>query len=306
MVLDWRSWAAAVCLVGLPACSNPWYLVESTYQVRPLAGKPPEVVTTPAYHRLVKGRVSTVALRAPDWCAGRSVAETTGEAHARGRLLRTNCGVEMAELESALVSAGYRVISWGVIKQMRMRELDALEACKKLGAEVLFQVNSLEESEISRGQDQWHRVFYESNRRGERGSRAVVPEERADALDAGVWEDELAAQPRSQMSVTLNATVVLVESGEAIWFYESTHAEGYHPALHSVTTERLFECKKGVLYRCVKRHMRGKRTDSASGSRSRGIGARHSTAQDVDAARTAAYYALVKEAVDALVREFGN
>lgn len=307
----WARWPAVSIWIlnalALSAC-HPWYLVESTYDFATHEDKPPAVVRSAGYHKLA-GRTLTVALSAPDQCADRSSAEATGHARSTGRLLQTTCGVEMAELERELVKAGYRVISWSALRQVVSvkKQVTALEAAQRLKADVLFQVNSLERSVLKPGQQQkWRRTFYESDPTGTKGPVAHVSEERAVALERGVVSQEPVI-PAERVSVTVDLTAVLVDSGETIWFYKGTHSERPDASL---TISHLFECNRRHLSYCILREPR--RMQAAGGGdttmdtrRSGGESLRVDPPEPADQV-AAQYYGLVGRAVSDLVREFAS
>jgi hypothetical protein len=287
-------------LVFLVGC-NPWYLVESEFHGVTLEEKPPEIARTVAHHAAVMPGI-TVALSAPDRCANQSAATATGEATLTGDVLGTTCGVEMADLERSLVKAGYRVISWSVVSQtVRHGEgITTLDAARKHGAKVLFQVNSLERSVVNRGSElQWERRFFESGPDGTKGPVASVPEERALALERGVEPLEAAVEPPRQVSVTMNATAILVETGEAIWFYTWTHSD---KSEGTVVTSQLFECHRRHLFRCLPKVVQSPPVSSPP-PRSGSKGSLSTPPQSADPI-DAAYYRLVQEVVQDLVAKF--
>jgi hypothetical protein len=221
-------------------------------------------------------------------------------------------GVEMAELERALAEFKYRVISWSAIEQTVIRQagVTPLAAAKNLNADVLFQINSLERSEANRGHDEnWSDQFYTSDKYGNRGAPAEVPEERARVLEA--WGRPQGQHIRSgqQISVTANVTATLVATGESIWFYKSTVVE--EPLEATIPTVQLFECHEKILSRCFHRQpqtttgLAPSPAASASPLRSGGYGGsigRHRVANEHDAV----YYKLIGKIVEDIVREFGK
>ena len=91
-------------LPALPSCT-PYYLVRSEYVVSQEHSATPEIIETASYNEVLP-TVTTIAVRAPDSCANETTATQSGEASGRGLLLKTDCGVEMSELERALAKAG--------------------------------------------------------------------------------------------------------------------------------------------------------------------------------------------------------
>jgi len=92
-----------VTLCAILGCAStpPYYLIESRYTESGRSGPPPDVTQTPdfpAVHHLIQ----LVALKPPDVCADRGQSGRLGTASLELGVLRTRCGVEMAELERAL------------------------------------------------------------------------------------------------------------------------------------------------------------------------------------------------------------
>lgn len=218
----------ALLALGLGGCSTP-YLLTTKFVANNQAEQPPEVVETPTYlnHH---SKIYTVAVRAPDSCSNQTSASATGEARAAGTILKTECGVEMAELERALTKKGYRVISWKVLaRELSVSGKTAAEVASSLGAEVLFQINSLEKSEKSLGKDaRWERNYFLSNEYGDKLGEQLFDEPTRNFLrDRFLRYAEMQAERTGlrQPSVTLDANAVLVASGESIWYYQWTHAD---------------------------------------------------------------------------------
>lgn len=230
----------------LGACSTK-YLLTSKFVVNAQAEEPPEIVETPAYREGYK-KIYSVAVRAPDSCSDQTSATATGDASARGTILKTQCGVEMAELERALAKKGYRVISWKVLARELAVTADGKSAAAvaaALGAEVMFQINSLEKSAKSLGKDaRWERNYFLSNERGERLGEQLFDEPTRKYLRDNYLESKERAVEATGLrrpSVTLDANAVHVATGESIWYYQWTHAvySGDLPG-----SEVLVQCKK--------------------------------------------------------------
>ncbi|MEZ4292858.1 MAG: hypothetical protein R3E53_20935 [Myxococcota bacterium] len=117
-------------LVALAGCgtSTPYYLIESRLVQSSRHLGSPDVTETPVF-RGMRGGVRTLGLQPPDVCADRGLSRSSGGGDPQIGVLRTRCGVEMAELEQALARAGYRVVSWGAIHHLATRqEKPVLEA----------------------------------------------------------------------------------------------------------------------------------------------------------------------------------
>jgi len=289
---------AAVLVSALCVGCHPWYLAESVYRQKGRMNRPPDVTATSSY-RAIQVKGATVAIQAPDECADRTAAAGQGEAVPARELIHKTCGVEMAELERALARAGQRVISWSAVREkVRYQQVTPLVAARSLGADILLQVNSLEHTVIVPGYDtSWRRRFYESDKHGIRGPEATVPEARLRTLEREMRTVELEIFPRGKVSATINATVVSVSSGEAIWFYEWTQGEAFE---QEVFARQLFECNRKHLHTCFRRTLPADRTLVGPGG--------DFIAVDPESAgeTEAAYYALVKRIVADLVSRLTN
>ena len=210
----------------LTACGSPYYLVISDFVVADNPEAPPEVVESQTYLSAIPD-IHYLSVLAPEGCANETAAQSSGEAAGQGLLLKTTCGIEMAELERALTKAGFQVISWNVLQNKVVKEeLTPNAASKELRAEVLFQINSLERSMIQAGQDaRWERRFYESNQQGEQLKPVSLPATEGHQLLSQIKKKEGNLSNQERLSVTINASASLVDTGETMWFYEWTHAE---------------------------------------------------------------------------------
>ena len=208
------------------ACGPPYYLVTSDFMMADNRETPPEIVQSQTYLSLIPN-IKSLAVKAPEGCANETAAQSSGEVAGQGVLLKTTCGIEMAELERALTKAGFQVISWKALQNKVLKEESTPQtASKELGAQVLFQINSLERSLMQAGQDaRWERRFYQSNPEGEQLKPASLPAKEGEQLIQHIKKKEAALIHRQRLGVTINASASLVETGETIWFYEWTHAE---------------------------------------------------------------------------------
>jgi len=212
----------------LTAC-NPTYLLESKIIANTQAEAPAEIVETASY-RSQLAKITTVAVRAPDNCSNQTAAAATGDATAAGTILKTECGVEMAEIERALAKRGLKVISWKILaREMTQSTKSASAVAQAMGAEVLFQINSLEKSVKSLGKDaRWERGYYLSNEQGDKLERKELDERTRlylrNTFLSGQERDAESTGLRVP-SVTLDANAVDLATGEAIWYYRWTHAD---------------------------------------------------------------------------------
>ncbi len=282
-------------------CAHPWYLVEWSFTQK-LTDREPDVTSTESYDDL-RLELTAVAVDAPDRCANWSSAQATGEAATVGEVMSASCGVEMAELERALARSRYKVISWNAVRSLANRKegMTALEAARSLGADILLHVNSLEKALALPGRDErFEKTFYESDRRGTKGAVAALPARRAQALERGLGKRD-ASSARGFVAVSIDATAVLVKSGESIWFYRWTHSST--PKLDQSATQ-LFQCNRTNLDLCFPRMVMapmGKIGDAIGPQ----IGSSRESVTGPEAANAidAVYHQLVQEVVEALVSE---
>ena len=298
-----------ITLVSLSASCTKYLIVDSRLVGGTHAAEPAEVTPTPAYSQMLKG-LRKVALSAPDSCAEQTAAGASGMASPSGTILQTECGVEMSELERALTKAGYQVASWNAIKNMVSHEnITPVAASSRLGARVLFQINSLEKSIIRTGQDaRWERNFFLSDKLGTRLGGATVDDRIATSLEELVRPDEANILGEKLLSATINASAVDVETGQAIWFYQGTKAE---EESSDRSTSVFAECSRRnykLLGRaCLKSTPRSiaARNNYTIVERSGGIEAVSLTGRPADE-ENAIYYKLVRGLIEHLVGQFAS
>lgn len=234
---------ASGVLMLLAGCSTK-YLMTSQFVVSSQAEAQPELVVTPKYKE-VKGRVVTVAVKAPDNCSNRTADDATGAAHSRESVLKTTCGIEMAEIERALARKGFKVISWKAM-EMAMKSNESISAAAgALGAEVIFQINSLEKSTRNMGKDaRWERSFYVSDDFARKVKEQPLTDGVRNYLRKSYLEAAEQGVPLSRQAVTLDATATLVQTGESIWYYRWSHAEAVKD---DAGRQVLLRCKNSAL-----------------------------------------------------------
>ncbi len=257
MKIDTRQILRVIFLIStcsvFTACGAPYYLVTSDFLASDNREAPPEIVESTTYLAIAE-KIQSLAVKAPEGCANETATESSGEAAGQGILLKTTCGIEMAELERALTKAGFQVISWKILQNKVLKEeITPQAASKELGAEVLFQINSLERSLVHAGQDaRWERRFYTSNEEGQQRNPATLPIEEGEQLISQMKEKEAASLiHQERLSVTINASASLVETGETIWFFEWTHAEarGKEAAMTVLAICKDGECEEASVKR---------------------------------------------------------
>lgn len=241
-----RRWVPALAAFGLllSGCgtSAPYFLIESRLVESDRRSDAPDVTETPAF-RAMRGGISTIGLQPPDVCADQGASAGDGTAQLEVGILRTRCGVEMAELERALARAGYGVVSWGAVQHMaRSQKTSLLESAQSLGVDVLLQVNALERVEIRPGRDaRFERRFYHATQSGERARPASVPQSRARIFEALIEPRESTMATGSRVGAAINVSAVQVETGATVWFYEWAQVD---VAERDPSVELLVDCQE--------------------------------------------------------------
>ncbi len=307
MILSRNLAIIILAAVVLAACAEgpvyTYYRVSSRYMASAQGEQPPEIIPTPAYSQSA-GAARTVAVRAPDRCSNATTNQATGNAASAGTILQTNCGVEMGEIERALTRAGYNVISWNVLDREMAGNNSPVEAASRLGAEVLFQINSLENSQKTLGQDAlWERSYFVSNPSGAVGQPlSLAPEQRTLVAKNYLVQIEAQSIPRAH-AVTLDAVAVAVRTGQSIWYYRWTHSRA--PEATASGYNVLLSCLDGVLTQCQVAPIR-RAVDTAPGQAAAGETVAVSIAERPEDAERAVYSALYKEVVNDFVTSFAK
>ncbi len=254
-----------VCITLLTACSK-YYALTTEYVSADITEAPAEIVTTPAYNKMYV-KLKIIAVQAPDKCINETSAEKSGKAERKAAVVTTQCGVEMAEIERGLVRQGYQVLSWKELAQAQKKYSQSpKDAAEKLGAEAIFLINSTERGKVHQGENaRWERRFYNSNSDGLRKAPPLVNETRKSQFLRLLRSTEGKLAERKRLSTTVNATVFLVSTGRAIWFYDWTHAE---EELKNVKGSRHVFCEEEYCQRAAKHLARQKSSKLSSGDTS--------------------------------------
>lgn len=210
-----------------PPPTEEFMLVRSRHDVATSEGLAPEVTGTPTYNAVLP-KIRRVALSAPDMCASKTAANTTGQATQTDTVMQTACGVEMSEIERALTRQGYEVQSWKTLGAMvRDQHMTPRDAAAKLGAQVLFQVNSLENVTAPPNVDgRWDRTYYTSTAYGDQLAQVQPSAGDLASLQALVSQPEVQARQVIAKGAMLDVNAILVSSGQTMWFYRWTRLDG--------------------------------------------------------------------------------
>ena len=268
MKLDVRTCAIVGAAFAVTACesgpSYSYYLVQSKFVAAAMDQQAPEIIPTPAYTQLAGG-ATTVAVRAPDRCSNSTTNQATGEAAAGGAILQTNCGVEMGEIERALTRAGYNVISWNILEREMERDKTASDVANRLGAQILFQINSLERSRKTLGQDaRWERTYFTTDAAATKTAPLPLTEQARNLLSTNYLAPIEAKQNPRAYAVTLDASAIWVPTGQSIWYYRWTRAAERHRRIQASAAVR-----RRLRLRPVPVDGRARRTSGAAQHRAR-------------------------------------
>ncbi|MGV3623503.1 MAG: hypothetical protein ACO1OB_21975 [Archangium sp.] len=165
---------------------------------------------------LKKGK--RVAFQPPDQCATESVTPS-GASQGKTSIVM-NCGALLAKLEAEVALAGYQVVSWQALKTLGTENTQ--ERARKLGIDVIFEINELTLGERDGGQSQVTGMRF-----GQAYGNGVTPVAvTPDVANRCVQQIQgLAAQRPSEHIATLNLKAMDVASGRALWLYQRSLSE---------------------------------------------------------------------------------
>ncbi len=210
---------------SISACTSiSYYQIKSSFVASSQDQKMPEIIATQAYKSMQKSNI-TVAVKAPDQCTSYTADQRTGASKSTETILKTDCGLEMGEIERALAKSGYNVISWKAFNQQIESEKNIMSAAKNLSAQIIFQINSLENSNKNLGQDaRWERNFYHSTPAGNITSPFLLNSDQRLFLSNRFLAPIEKQQSTFTYAVTLDAAAIEVSTGQTIWYYRWTKA----------------------------------------------------------------------------------
>ncbi|NOR70394.1 MAG: hypothetical protein GQ532_12000 [Methylomarinum sp.] len=283
---------------GLLSGCAKYYALTTEYVAENSSETLAEVVSTPNYKRILSS-IKTVAVQAPDYCIDETKTQKDGT-RAESTILKTECGIEMGEIERGWAKFGYEVLSWKVlIHTQKSFNLSPREAAKKLGADAILLVNSTERGEVHAGADaRWERRYFESNKHGNQAGSAYVDSMKERQFIRLLGGQERKLFSKSRLSVTINTSVVLVSTGKAVWFYEWTHAE-----------KKQVQTKGNLHVICEKDYCRPapKLVDSQRATHlSSGNSEALSTQKTPHSQRRAIHTRLMKEVINDMVNKFSS
>lgn len=217
-----RLWLVPIAFLLATGCSKRYVLVTYGSSASTYADSAAEVFSTPRYGE-VRDALKTAVVAVPSACLQESAAQQAGSTKQTRLVMAAECGIWLAEMEKALVQAGYRVISWSALRTVEERErLATHKAAKSVGADVIFMVNSMEfpTSKADRFEEQLLR-YHESNPDGEPVQPAALGEKARNTI-RGLAEGRLSPGGVESLTATLDLSTIYAETGEAFWFYRRT------------------------------------------------------------------------------------
>lgn len=231
--------AAVIVIYALiSGCTKPpkYILVDSSLVDTTLSDrKEAEVTITPRYSEKISD-VKSVAISAPSSCTNQNTSTATGSAVNKGSVVVTDCGVQLAEIERALVRHGYTVYSWKLINNISNPNSPD-KVARQLGAQVLFQVNSLERINVTPSRDaRVVRNFFLSNEYGEKLEHLELNERDIENINSAIGKIELKRLPSAtSLGAMLDISAIDSETGQTIWFYRWNKQEDNSKNLFSTS-----------------------------------------------------------------------
>lgn len=190
----------------------------------------PEVTPTPLYAQMLPS-IRHVAVRAPSNCENARATATTGQSQGVGaEILHTTCGVEMAELERRLTRQGFVVTSWTTLSNtVDTQHITPTQAAQLLGAEVLFQVNSLERTRGNANRTfAWEQIYQRSDEYGSAGEALPLPERDRATIRSYVRDAELRVVGAGRLGATFDVNAISVATGQSVWFFRWNHLQPFN------------------------------------------------------------------------------
>ena len=286
------------------------YVITSKFIMTQKVETPPEIVETVTYKQEAS-KLKTVALKAPSYCSNRSSDQRSGKATSQELVLGTNCAVDMAEIERIFSKASFKVISWTVLEREMERNTQQnspLKVAENLGAQVLFQINSLEKSTKNLGNlgkdEKWEFAYFEADKNGKIiREKAFNDNDRQYLKHKFFNRNELLPHVKIPF-VTLDANAIQVMNGESIWFYRWTHSD----LSYVYSQNQLIYCKPGMV--CFNDEPSDKDSETQSSKANSDKSAQESEVYSADEKPEdilkASYTKLLKEVTNNLVSSFSK
>jgi len=300
--------ALAFAVQNIAGCvSHQWVTVKHLSAAESLPDNEPQITPTDLFKDKSK-KLKVIAYRPPDWCRSQGVGEATGETAANRDVIKTLCGVWLAELERAFAAKGYEVISWlslteGMADKNQGGDF-ALEMARKRGVQILLVINSLESGVVApERQIETRTEFYNFD------------QELADAMGDPVELDcnsakSIAAQipatawvAKAGISATLDVTAIDPATNRALWFFRQSLTR---PADASKPWIGYFYCANGACSRFYHRQPTADDTCDQTGSNVSSIVTQREIPGQVADPYKKELYQLIRSVVKNLLTEFSR
>lgn len=286
--------------VFISGCGH--YIIASKIVATTKNVAPPEIVETPTYRSEV-AKIRTVAVRAPSSCSNKTSDQQQGSAVSKEVVLRTDCAVEMSIIERALTKASYKVISWTELERGMGKNLSAHQVADSLGAQILFQVNSLEKSTRSFGKigkdEKLEYFYFNSNDNGDMLDEKVFDAETREYMKRTFFDTNKQIIRVKIPFVTLDANAISIKDGEAIWFYRWTNSD---PSAVDFVQKFFISCKSSTLC-SIHDSPKKKKSDKDMVSKESESSSTNDQPEDKNAA---VYSILLNSVIDNFVKSFST
>ncbi len=284
----------------LSGCAQ-YYVLTTDYITIDAPEKSAEIVATPDY--MIKRKdIKTLAIQAPSRCASETSSQMSGKSDDVNANLVIECGPMMAEVERGLVKEGYAVISWVELdKTEKAHALSPRDAANQLRADAIFLINSMDCSDTNQGGNtRWDRKFFHSDYSGNgtKGEPAMVNDNlKARFIQLLKGSESRILNSYKRLSCTVNASVISVDTGKSVWFYDWTHVEGKRAAMSDAIH---VACNNQTICSPVFKT----KDNQSSGGLSSGDSSEVSVQGRPENEIKAAKFLLTKEAINNLVQKF--
>jgi len=190
-----------------------------------------EIIFSKEFRRYNK--IKKVALKAPDSCMNKSSLSTDVRIDESQGFIENRCSVEMNLIEKEFIKHGFSVYSWEMLyNSVRLGSQSYLTNAKKLGADVLFIINSIESLKVKSNNLLTKRDYFKGNNNFEKGTKLNLSKEKIECLGSILYDKEKNLV-EYVFGSSINITAVEVKTGKSFWFYQN---DSYSLNDNSITT----------------------------------------------------------------------
>lgn len=297
-------------LFAFSGCGPKFYQIDSKYIEEDNSKIMQEIVKTAEYTQEI-GKIKTIAIAAPERCKSETVASATGAVGSAGAgiVMKTECGLEMGEIEKSLAKSGFQVISWQIIAnaesmaKISNQNITRQQIALQQGADALFQINSIEKTQSkSSSNARWDRKYYISDIYGTNQGSASINQRMQNLIQYNIagQENRLLSQVTQRPSVTIDASVIGVKTGRSIWFYQRTKSEDLDE--RKMSLKQYLQCDGEDV--CWPTRPLNSTQENTSDKIVTGSSTAISTTQNANDELQARYYALLRSVISDMVTTF--